>query len=160
MNNPFAKVEEETKLDSVDVEAEEAEEEEVDNNEPDDEDETEEVTDETGKKTRRRLKEKNAKRRTPEQKEYIIKNYKDKTAEELMKDPFLEGLTRAQIVNSVKEARNDLLEQAKNMDVDKAEKVRAWVEENLPKRSAPRGAKKSHQNELMINDIISNILGD
>lgn len=114
------------------------------------------------KKKRQRHVESNAPRKTSEQVKYIIANYKDNTVADLMKDPFLEGLTEQQIRKTVFDAKKALKDQAEAMeDEDKKKKLLAWIEENLPNRSADKkGGKRGTVMDSALDDIMSSVFGN
>jgi hypothetical protein len=122
---------------------------------------TENNSEEKTTKKRQRHVEKNAKRKTGEQVKYILSNYKDNSVSDLLKDPFLEGLTEQQIRKTVFDAKKALKEQAESIeDEDKKAKLLAWIEENLPNRSGEKkSGKRGTVMDSALDDIMSSVFG-
>jgi len=118
-------------------------------------------TEESGeKKTRKRRVTENAKRKTNDQVKYILAKYKDNTVSDLMKDPFLEGLTEQQIRKTVFDAKKALKEKAEQLDDEKKAALLAWIEEHLPNRSGDgRKGKRGTVMDSALDDIMSAVFG-
>lgn len=132
---------------SVDVES-------SDNEEDDDNN-----TDENGTKlnkdgTPRKPRGKSNRRKTPEETKFILENYKDMSTKDIA-DRL--GLTRQQVYRTVLDAKKAYLEKAETAPPEKAEKIKAWVEEHLPSKTENRGGGKKGS---MIDDVFEDIFGD
>lgn len=111
---------------------------------------------EAPKKTRKRRVSENAKRKTNDQVKYILANYKDNTVSDLMKDPFLDGLTEQQIRKTVFDAKKALKEKAETLDDEKKAALLQWIEEHLPNRSGDgRKGKRGTVMDSALDDIMA-----
>lgn len=120
----------------------------------------EEAGEDAPKKTRKRRVTENAKRKTNDQVKYILSKYKDNTVNDLMKDPFLEGLTEQQIRKTVFDAKKALKEKAETLEGEKKAALLQWIEENLPNRSGDgRKGKRGTVMDSALDDIMSAVFG-
>jgi len=90
---------------------------------------------------------------TPEEVEYILKNYAHKETSEIAKEL---GLTRMQVYGKVREARKKLLEKAeKETDPAKKQKILDWIETHLPsKKDSFGGGRKKGS---VVDEVLSSL---
>lgn len=119
--------------------------------------EAEETTDTSPEKKEKKEKKTRGpsnRRKTPEETKFILENYKDMSTREIAEKL---GLTKQQVYRTVLDAKKAYLEKAETLPPEKAEKVRAWVDEHLPSKEANRGGGKRGN---MVDNIFDDIFGD
>lgn len=129
----------------------------VDSNEA--ETKSEEVNEDgTEKKTRKRAKRdpnKPIRRKTPEEIKYILVNYAKMDVADIATKL---GIDKTGVYSVVNNARNSWLKRAEASEPEKAEKIKEWVETNLPKKE--RGFRAGEKRGSILDDCFEEFFSD